>query len=69
MPRDSLEKKRDRKDAAKDVGQRVADVVERALETPLVSLMEVHKIGRMFTLRFADRTYQAKFSLELRLED
>jgi hypothetical protein len=48
---DSLEKKREGKDAAREIGQRVADVVARQLE---VESFRVADIGRLFTTRYAD---------------
>jgi hypothetical protein len=60
------ERKKERQDAAKSVGQRTADAVERMLESPI--LLE-KKIGRHFDLRCSGDHYDVLVEIKIAKKD
>jgi hypothetical protein len=60
------ERKKERQDAAKSVGQRIADVVERMLESP--PIIE-KKVGRHFDLRCDGDRYDVLVEVKIAKKD
>lgn len=65
MPLGSPEKRRERKDAAREIGQKVADVVERYLETDPPPEKE-DMVGRVFSVGCDGGAYDV--TLEMRFK-
>lgn len=60
MPANVREKQRARKDAAKTLAQKIADVIERQLES---DDWTVASLGRLWTFRFNGREYDVGMKL------